>query len=719
MAKTTKPTTKIEKTSKAKPKETTRLIDGATNIQGLNYEFDPYLIFDFARRDPIIRAAKNKKALKVMAGGWSIEPTLDEPDAEAQADAFMEFTKTAGGRIPDSGEQINFDGVLFKALLSLIEGDEIYIEVRNTVLGVPGELHVLDWEDMRIKLNDKKTKIESYNQIINDRVVTKFRPEEIIHRNLFAQGTRKYGRSLIESIMHQAAGRMFAVRYANDLFVNQKPKGIWTFNMDDEEFEKAKDLIKEGKRKAWNDFYIQGKEDKITYKNMDIGTEMAYKDFIQDNRVEILIGMGVPPGSVYLSGTARGWESDVELSEFDEEINFIRTFIENIINDMLLPRFGFNAIKFRFNRSNKRDEEREAKIVDILSDILTVNERREMIGKQAIEGGDVIIPKMKGGGMGVGLHPSPGGHSELDQTEMEGVGVGRETYKINTNLKMRNYFRKTGGGGNLLFAKAVARRIPQKQAKKITHKNVQKIEQLEKEYMNELNELLKNYINKIGEVVHTIDERRFLFKRGKINALKKVADPTREIEELEAIRREFIGKSRLLSAHFVTKAWDYGIDSAQIELDMPLNKIAIGAETIDLLKNMNIDIVEGAMSELGQKAKFHIREGILAGESIPDITKRLEKVKGSVELVYKNRMRTIARTEVSRAMNMGSIEAYKNSNVVRKVRVLIGKDPDGTCSAAFGGRPGQLGKEFSLDDPPSLPNHPNCTCVVVPVTEEI
>jgi len=148
---------------------------------------------------------------------------------------------------------------------------------------------------------------------------------------------------------------------------------------------------------------------------------------------------------------------------------------------------------------------------------------------------------------------------------------------------------------------------------------------------------------------------------------------------------------------------------------MAFSKIAINQETLLFLEKMNVDLVEGAFSEVAQRAKTQIRLGVLEGEGINEIARRLDTMKGSVEQIYKNRSITIARSEVMRAVSLGNLESYRYSGVVKKVQVLIGKDPDGTCSTAYGGVPGGVSKEWSLNEVPPVPNHPNCTCCYLPV----
>ena len=174
-------------------------------------------------------------------------------------------------------------------------------------------------------------------------------------------------------------------------------------------------------------------------------------------------------------------------------------------------------------------------------------------------------------------------------------------------------------------------------------------------------------------------------------------------------------RSKDIGRKYATESYNYGIDVAEVELGMAFSKIAINQETLLFLEKMNVDLVEGAFSEVAQRAKTQIRLGVLEGEGINEIARRLDTMKGSVEQIYKNRSITIARSEVIRASNMGNIESYKNSGVVSKVQVLVGMDPDGKCSAEWGAAPGTLSKPMNPDDFHQV--HPSCTCVPIPVVD--
>lgn len=120
--------------------------------------------------------------------------------------------------------------------------------------------------------------------------------------------------------------------------------------------------------------------------------------------------------------------------------------------------------------------------------------------------------------------------------------------------------------------------------------------------------------------------------------------------------------------------------------------------------------------------------GIKEGEGIPDLRKRVGELFDGME---KYRSERIARSEVVRASNFATNEAYKQSGVVNKVEWLTAGDPCEYCSP-MDGKSIDLGDRFfkkgdsfegenggvlnfdygAVDFPPL---HPNCRCTIVPV----
>ena len=131
------------------------------------------------------------------------------------------------------------------------------------------------------------------------------------------------------------------------------------------------------------------------------------------------------------------------------------------------------------------------------------------------------------------------------------------------------------------------------------------------------------------------------------------------------------------------------------------------------------------------KLRLELSEGIAAGEGIPQLTNR-------VNLTYENwnkvRSEAIARSETMRASNQASIEAYKQSRVVKK-KVWVTHFDDRTCAwcEAMDGTTISLEKSFfplgsrftvegqtmklDYEIVEAPPLHTRCRCTVSPWIE--
>lgn len=132
--------------------------------------------------------------------------------------------------------------------------------------------------------------------------------------------------------------------------------------------------------------------------------------------------------------------------------------------------------------------------------------------------------------------------------------------------------------------------------------------------------------------------------------------------------------------------------------------------------------------ETGKLINQEINEANLAGESIPEIQARLEKV-----FRFNDKVRTerIARTEMLSTSNQGHLAAYEQSGVVNRIQWLATKDSrTRDTHAAADGQTVELGQPFkvgnaSLDAPGvgeggtlAPPEEViNCRCVTIPVLD--
>jgi len=709
-----------------------------------NYDINNNEIVAYFLKDPFIRAAVNKKVEKIVAAGFIIEPKIEEDITEAdsteadnQKKQFEEWTISAGGGNPDFGsinEKVSFNQILRKMTNSLIVGDNLYLELvypkdENDfpiIIAPPQELHVMDWEDMKIHtdLNGNLMQLTVRNNIRQTGAysqhwegLTKYFWDrlEMLHTTYYASGTRLYGQSLIQSIMFATRDKFTAEKFSRTVFENQRAKGHWAINEADEvEYDKIVDQIINSKKNPEMDVFTQGEGGKITYTPLTKHQDLQFVETIKNARTEICVGIGVSPSSIYWGGQSGGWEGDIEKADMDEDNNAKRDFIAQFMNNNIFPLYGWDKIRFRFNKTNKRDEIKEAEISQKTSDVLTINERRANLGYPPIEEGDQIRALSSGGFSG----SSENNAKENDQTGQTGESEGdKELSRSLPDLEAtrRNpHAWKTHYGGSGFMSKSIT---PDTRNKKLVQKppigaqkkaEFDKIFAMKNSYARDLNGLLDRYIDKAIEVV----ERR------KVNEIKKAANPTKEFKEMEELKLTLMMEARSIGRGHSINAFDFGFQKGSDDLKLTLTKGAKDYEAIEFLSEMNIDLVEGAMSEAAAKSKTAIRIGLDKGESIPQIVKRLNAEKHSIKSLYKGRFENITRTEVSRAQSEGRLNAYEKSGVVNKVQALIGADPDGQCSINLGGSPGGLGRVMSLEESRGLiPTHPRCTCSWVPYVE--
>ena len=117
--------------------------------------------------------------------------------------------------------------------------------------------------------------------------------------------------------------------------------------------------------------------------------------------------------------------------------------------------------------------------------------------------------------------------------------------------------------------------------------------------------------------------------------------------------------------------------------------------------------------------KLAISNGMSAGESIPDIMRRVRGVMG-VETDRRrgfranfNRVQTLTRTVVNTASNTGAADAYAaNADILSGMEWLAARDERACsqCSALNG-------TVYKLGDTTRPPAHPNCRCALAPVVD--
>lgn len=132
----------------------------------------------------------------------------------------------------------------------------------------------------------------------------------------------------------------------------------------------------------------------------------------------------------------------------------------------------------------------------------------------------------------------------------------------------------------------------------------------------------------------------------------------------------------------------------------------IHADELGLLYTRNFTELEGINEAMDQVISRHLADGLAQGQGPREIARLLAK---DVDNIGINRARTLARTEISRAQSVASLNRYTDYGV-KKVELLVGPGPclSGECDAMRG--------EYEIKDAQGIiPIHPNCKCAWSPV----
>ena len=181
----------------------------------------------------------------------------------------------------------------------------------------------------------------------------------------------------------------------------------------------------------------------------------------------------------------------------------------------------------------------------------------------------------------------------------------------------------------------------------------------------------------------------------------------------------------------IPEAYNQGVIFGETQLAKIGVRIAVGAggpvdmNVVNLLKTKNLTGLKGITEEMNKQINQQLAEGILNGESFPDLAKRIT---GRVDSIGITRARTLARTEVQVAANRAADTRYAQAGIEyaewltanddrvsdqdRNKEGIIFKRADGITAGYL---PGQ--GYSPMDSATIPPSFPNCRCAVVPVTE--
>lgn len=187
-----------------------------------------------------------------------------------------------------------------------------------------------------------------------------------------------------------------------------------------------------------------------------------------------------------------------------------------------------------------------------------------------------------------------------------------------------------------------------------------------------------------------IEKQTGIIGRLQINDIDEIANRVYE-DTVGLTLREFRGDGKY---HLYNPEQTKQILNAAFE-DVPYSQKVWAGNTVGGRINSNSQV-------LNQRLQKDLEDMICLGKSP---TKIKEQLATDFNTAYYNADRLI-RTEASHIYNTAAKEGYKAAGVER-VEMLVESDGCEDCQALAG--------EYSIDNAPLLPIHPNCRCCYIPV----
>lgn len=327
------------------------------------------ILRDYFLSDPVIRNAVQTNVDNVCAG-YDFELLDDSKDAEDQKkqaeDLFYKDNHMEKWRNIQMCIEV-YDDTFQEVQTYLKQGEIAY------------DSYILETPSVRIK-NKTDGEIDYYQQNLQGKEVAKIKPKDMIHYRFNAFGDRDYGLSAITTVLFSSAIRKFIDKYNASIFKNHKPRGVWLFpgEMPKDMYDDNVDSIIDGKNDPNKDLFLRGVG--IDYKNFLDQKEVDFMRGYIEARNEILIGLGVPPIMMSLPEGSNKANGGAQLESYDRRVIAKQNSYAYKVNTEMLPKLGFDLIKFVCKKANKRDEERELNIANKMKGLATLNEVRKQIG---------------------------------------------------------------------------------------------------------------------------------------------------------------------------------------------------------------------------------------------------------------------------------------------------------------------------------------------------
>lgn len=625
--------------------------------------------------------------INVRGGEIVYDPIITHPLLEA-LDRFNEFTSSS-------------DGFYITQSHRKLTGDAFwYVDGQGTNIN---GIYLLQPDKVTINLgkvagNNKVIESYTYKDTIKgEPIEVTYAAEDVIHFKIPNPANYYRGKSTVEAAAEAIDTDSMAIEANMKLF----ERGLIANFMLSTDKSLTQDQLKQlhtefrntygGVKNAYKVPILSGgiKSENLQMSNRD-AQYLEQQEWLRDKITSIfgnnkaVLGITTDVNRANAEATITQWKQTTVRSEMKE--------ITDTLNEFLVPRFGNNLL-LGFKDLVQEDEAAKAEMSIKLknSDIISINEAREELGFDPIDGGDE--------------------HS-YQRTERQMAEQPQVPAPVKYIKNLDKYLRRSGA-----LDKQKLQIETMKQARKVATKLVKDKKKHETKPVENL-DVYGRYIKKQLKIADSQYERFLDAVQSFLNKLvdKAISNVPAEVQDMQ--------KKQLLDA-------DESVTEAVFDLSPYLMDVAkqAGGEALALI-NENapgrvIDVtgqVEANVRKFSQsmistaegKMIDIITDGVKNGNGAQKISQALRKQMPDFTKVQADR---IARTELLRASNLSSQQAWEESGVVSGKEWDARFDADEICKQ-YDGEVVQINKNFYQEEKfanGNPPIHPNCRCVLLPV----
>ena len=429
-----------------------------------------------------------------------------------------------------------------------------------------------------------------------------FGKREIVYMKRNPLSNSVYGWSPMQSLKEVLNSLIYAIQHNKDQFTDDTiPKGVVQLTGATTEDINAFKIQWNGQMKKKNRY---GEWVKNFFKIPIVGTDAKFIRLGWSNDELQLITqqqwysklvwgcLGVPPSELgFTENSNRATETGQKKVIRRRTVLPLLDLIEYSINSQIVPEFGYDDVKFQFDRHDNEEELEKTEIYEkqINAGFRTINEIRIERGDKPIEGGD--------------------------------------------DMKQKNTFNP--------FEKFGKKEDPKK-------KEDSETKSIEAEA--ELFSTLKKILNISKKEMYALLEKSASSSR--ILEMKTLdnsqIDNLTKLLELGALEKTI---KKVIYGQFMK-----GIDEAEVEMD---RNFIPDTNAIAYLQNYTFSNIKDLDEEMKNKLRGALQRGIMDGNSVPQLKKKISEVLDVGEV----RLLAIARTETMRASNSGKLNGYKQSEL--------------------------------------------------------